>query len=418
MDKMKKWNSLKWRMLLYMPIPLILAVVGTYIIGLGSNDLQELYSQHFFRDFDKDAFETAAKEVFESYVIEYDSQNPNIEKGIRYKDKDGEEHFIPFENDAIPMGTMEKIGYYIVSDAQMILIPLWIFLCIAAGGYIFYKIEIEKGILALLEASKKIAANELEFEMPKLKENELGMVGDSFESMRKSLLNTSLQNVRIIEETRRLNAAFSHDIRTPITVMKGYVELLEKYIPEGKVSKEKETEILGLMETQVSRLENYAISMNSIQKLEDLTPNMNLEDFSQMVLELENICAFIDSRVVFVCSGETKNQIVIDKELFYEAIENLVSNASRYARNKIAVEIKCDDKMLYVTVWDDGNGFSDKVIKLFGKPFLREDKEVDKNHFGLGIYISKLICEKCGGTLVIENREGAYAEASFKTSEE
>ena len=415
MDKIKKRNSLKWRMLIYIPIPFILAVLGTYAIGYGSNDLQDLYRKKFFKNNAQEQADITEKYAYE---IEYDRNHADIAKYIVYTDEQGEEHIIPFEENVIPKGRLEKIGYYIVSNAQIILIPLWVIMCIAIGSFVFYKKEIEDGLNVLLNASEKIANHELDFTVPGTKKNEIGLVCDSFESMRKSLYETSLQNIKILEESRRLNAAFSHDIRTPVTVMKGYVELLERYIPEGKVSKEKECEILGMMNAQVTRLENYAVSMSSIRKLEDLSPNLSSEDYERFVSELENSCMLIDERVIFKLHGEIRESITVDKELVFEVVENIVSNAARYAREKIEVHLTCDNDVLDITVWDDGEGFSDKILNQFGKPFLREDKDEDKNHFGLGIYMSKLLCEKCGGSLLIDTRDGAFVQATFKISQE
>lgn len=411
MDQIKKRNSLKWRVLIYIPISFILAAFGSYLIGFGSNNLQTLYRKYCFTNNYQELSDITNNYP---YKIEYSRYDANTAEYIIYKDENDNEHIVRIGEDLVPKGTLEEIGYMIVSDAQFILIPLWVIVCITISSFVFYKRELESGLNVLLRASEKIANNELEFEMPKTKRNEIGLVCDSFETMRKSLYDTSRQNVKILEESRRLNAAFSHDIRTPITVMKGYVELLEKYIPEGKVSKEKESEILEMMGAQVTRLENYAVSMSSIQKLEDLVPNLATENYEQFVAELENSCRLLDERVRFNTQGEMGECITIDKELIFEAVENIVANATRYAKETIEVKLVCDRELLTVTVLDDGEGFSDKILNLFGKPFLREDKHVEQNHFGLGIYISKLLCEKCGGTLRIANRNGAFVQATFK----
>ena len=378
MEKVKKRNSLKWKILFYMPIPFFLAVIGAYAIGFGSNDLQTAYLNKYY-----------------------------VEQG-----QDVGEDSRP----VIPKGELEELGYLVVSDAQIILIPLWIMLCIAIGGVTFYKREVEKGIDVLVHSSEKIAGNELDFEIPKVQNNEIGFVCDSFDKMRKSLLETSAQNIRMMEEARRVNAAFSHDIRTPITVMKGYVELLEKYIPEEKISKEKELEILEMMHNQVERLENYALSMSSIQKLEDLEPDYKNENVKQLLEEIQVSCRVLDSRIEVYTHNDGKEEILVDKELVFEAVENIVSNATRYAKDKIQINIVVDTEYLEVEVQDDGEGFSDKILKKAGNPFLREDKKEDKHHFGLGIYISKLLCEKCGGSLILRNKNGACVKILFKIS--
>lgn len=411
MEKIKKIHSLKWRILLYIPIPFALAVFGSYAIGYGSNALQTLYQRAFFTTNDE-----IIQEITEQYT--YEVHQDVGENGIYllYTDENGALNLVRGDPFSVPKGKLEELGYVIVSDAQIVLIPLWVFGCMAIGSFLFYKREMEGGLTVLVQSSEKIAENELDFEMPATRANEIGQVCKSFDKMRSSLLKTSKENVRMMEEARRLNAAFSHDIRTPITVMKGYVELMEKYVPEGNLSQEKQLEILEMMHSQVERMEHYAQSMSSIQKLEDLTPNIQNEDTARLIGKIEAICQLIDARVKVLVhpNPEASEGILLDKELVFEVVENLVSNAARYAKEKIQVEIECDRELLQIAVWDDGEGFSEKILHEFGRPFLREDKAEDKNHFGLGIYISKLLCEKCGGNLTIENREGAYVKASFQ----
>lgn len=277
----------------------------------------------------------------------------------------------------------------------------------------------EHNLEILMKYADNIAQNELEFEIENAKENELGLVCNALEKMRKSLLSTSKENIKIIEEERRLNAAFSHDIRTPITVMKGYIDLLEKYIPEERINKDKQLEILKSMHNQADRLENYALSMSSIQRLEDIVPNCKPENTIQLFKEIKHVCRLIDDRVRFETSYfESKSfEIWVDRELLFEVVENLLSNASRYADKIIKVNMICDDNALSISVEDDGEGFSEKILTNFGRPYLREDNEANMNHFGLGIYISKLLCQKCGGDLLIENKKGAFVKASFSICE-
>ena len=94
----------------------------------------------------------------------------------------------------------------------------------------------------------------------------------------------------------------------------------------------------------------------------------------------------------------------IDSELFMQVYETLVSNAVRYAESRIDVSAGTDGNMLYVTVQDDGKGFSQKALENASKPFFRGEQNPDL-HFGLGLYICRILCKKQGGSLRIENAE-------------
>ncbi|MDE6595207.1 MAG: sensor histidine kinase, partial [Oscillospiraceae bacterium] len=88
-----------------------------------------------------------------------------------------------------------------------------------------------------------------------------------------------------------------------------------------------------------------------------------------------------------------------------QVYENLVSNAARYAREKICVSFTVEEKGFFIEVCDDGEGFSAEGLKKAAEPFFRDENNKDggKNHFGLGLYICRVLCEKHGGKLILGN---------------
>ncbi|MEI3613527.1 HAMP domain-containing protein [Pseudogracilibacillus sp. SO30301A] len=150
---------------------------------------------------------------------------------------------------------------------------LFSILSIIAASYIFYNIKLKKPLALLKTGAKKISDNNLDFTIDLKSKDEMGDLCSSFETMRKELLNNNVKMWRLMEERKRLNAAFAHDLRTPITVLKGYTDVLESYVPMGKISQEKMISTISLMSDNVVRLEKYVDSMNSIQKLEDTDIN-------------------------------------------------------------------------------------------------------------------------------------------------
>lgn len=97
-----------------------------------------------------------------------------------------------------------------------------------------------------------------------------------------------------------------------------------------------------------------------------------------------------------------------------EVYDNILANAERYADTQITADISVTQDFLKIEIYDDGCGFSDKALKFAKEPFYRDDKEQNSSHFGLGLYICKIICEKCGGNLNISNTEnGGKVSAKF-----
>ncbi len=358
-------KSIKWSFILYIPVSAIIAYAGAYAIGIFSNYLQAYYLS---------------------------------QRGI-------------------------SIEYWLVTYGQAILVPLWALFIFMMTGVIFYKRKLEKPLKLLMEASEKIANSSLDFQITYQKENELGSLCRSFEKMRNALYQNNQEMWRMLEERKNLNAAFSHDMRTPITVLKGYRDLLAKYIPGGEVSEEKIMEILKLMGGQIDRLENYTQKMSALQKLEDIVPEQKETDYEKFAGKCREIGDILADGLQTVYVTDSKHNaapvnIRIDEELVLEVYENLLSNAVRYAESKLEIGISISGDMLEISVEDDGKGFTAEALQKAAKPFYRGEKGVENQeerfHFGVGLYICKIICEKCHGELRIENgSRGGKVTAGF-----
>lgn len=114
--------------------------------------------------------------------------------------------------------------YDFLSFLQFLLIPTWILFSVYLTGRLFYSRELKTPIHLLLNASKRIADNQLEFKLEYDKPNEFGILCRAFDEMRSALYDSNRQLWRSLEERKRLNAAFSHDLRTPLTVLRGYAD--------------------------------------------------------------------------------------------------------------------------------------------------------------------------------------------------
>ena len=381
-------------MMLYLPFCLIAAFMGALFIGFGTNSLQEWYINRH------------------SNI----KLSPNIAYEIRMlQGNQAEVEYIPRADEDISISNLKYfIVYWIISYAQVILMPAWAIFCIAMAGITFYNRELKKPIDILLDASRQIADNQLDFKVEYNKQNELGMLCTAFDDMRSALYDNNLEMWRSLEERKRLNSAFSHDLRTPLTVLRGYTDFLGKYIPDGKITEEKLLSVISMMNGQISRLEHYTQKMNAVQKLEDIVPNecdiLEEELFAALSETGRMICGD-DFRMNGIPAHKT---IAVDTGLVMQVYENLISNAVRYAEKSVVVNCSIFEDILTISVLDDGKGFTEEALKNAAQPFFRDEKEPDKTHFGLGLYICRILCEKCGGSLTVENHEnGGKVTAQF-----
>lgn len=307
-----------------------------------------------------------------------------------------------------------SLAYWIISYSQVLIIPVWVAFCTVLTGSKFYYRELKKPIDVLLDASRKIADNQLDFQMEYHKQNELGMLCTAFDDMRSALYENNRETWRSLEERKRLNSAFSHDLRTPLTVLRGYADFLEKYIPDGKITQEKLLSVISMMNGQISRLEHYTQKMNSVQKLEDIVPDVRCISGRDLFANLHETGQIICGDKFRLYGTPDCGNLFVDVELVMQVYENLISNGLRYAKESVEVYCDVSEKFLALSVLDDGKGFSEAALKNATQPFFRDEKEPDKTHFGLGLYICRILCEKCGGTLTIQNHEtGGKVTAMF-----
>ena len=123
--------------------------------------------------------------------------------------------------------------------------------------------------------------------------------------MRASLEENNRALWDAVEERKRLNAAFSHDLRTPLTVLQGYSDLLLDALPSGDLSPEKTVSTVLTMKRSLVRLQRYVESMNSLQRLEDLHPHRTEAGFSNLCGQLAETGAILrgEGRFQFSAQG-------------------------------------------------------------------------------------------------------------------
>lgn len=185
-------------------------------------------------------------------------------------------------------------------------------------------------------------------------------------------------------------------------------------MPEGKLSQEKLDSTLELIQKNLIRLENFVSMMSSMQKLDDMEPKPELittdELFSCLKENTKMICW--DKKICF-SSEKDSPALLADKMLIEQIVANLVSNASRYAENSIYIKCSYLKGKLVITVRDDGVGFSAEALKHAFDPYYTQEDKRESDHFGIGLNVCKLICEKIGGSITCENKDGALITFSL-----
>ncbi len=300
-------------------------------------------------------------------------------------------------------------------------------ICVVAGiagvCLLFYRDKLKRPLQVLEKSAAKIAANDLDFVCEYEAGDEMGKLCAGFEKMRRSLGENHQKMWDMMEEQRRLNHAFAHDLRTPLTVLHGYIDFLEKYYPDGRVSEEKLMETLAMMDRQVLRLRRFGDTMKSVSSLEDRKVAKKRITGAEAFQAVKAMTGALDGtggiRIWTEGRMSPEGELFLDEELFWEVAENLLSNGMRYAKEWVQLILAEEGGFLELYVKDDGPGFSEEGLRMAAKPYYRDKEETGKEHFGIGLYICRVLCEKHGGFLNLHNSVdgGAILTAAFQAGD-
>lgn len=296
--------------------------------------------------------------------------------------------------------------YSIFSFLQYIVPILLVVSSLVFADIMFYRLKLREPIMILRSSAERIREQDLDFEIKDYSADQMGQLCAAFELMRQTLLENNKKLWRQAEERKRLNAAFSHDLRNPVTVLKGSVKMAKQCAIRGA---EKEVQLLDNLtriETYTNRLERYVETMSNAGRLEQIQIEKSPAEPQTLSCELENTIRLMTAesgKQLSFTGTEKIRDVRVDKNVLFQVAENLVSNAIRFANRKISVVLSFTDDMLMLTVTDDGRGFPAALLKNGIQPFQKGNEDVE--HFGMGLYICDLLCRKHGGYMEIKNDE-------------
>ena len=358
---------------------------------------------------------------------------------------------------------VSNVGYFVSQDGGAYVSGAGMALRIAAGlspflyfGVFaialfrrFYRTRLEAPLDALRMATDRVARQDLDFEMPQVAGRELGGLARAFERMRASLVRSQRELWRTAEERRRLNAAFAHDLRTPVTVLKGTVEMAQMRAEHGEAPN---PDALRTIAGQVGRLESYATAMSGIARLEDRKVVRAEVDAPELARDLAGQArAYVSARAPELAVDTDAARLpegmrlLVDRSLVEEVLDNLLSNACGHAGERIEVSLALEDapaapgadpagdaaapapdgcrqdgsgmgegsrRLLALRVSDDGPGFTPEALRRGCEPFFGEAKSAE--HFGLGLNIVQTLARLHGGAVELANADGRGAVVTVR----
>lgn len=304
----------------------------------------------------------------------------------------------------------------VLAVLQFCLPILFFIVALILTASLFYRWKLKEPLAILMDGANRMMENDLDFTIPSVSGDELGQLCVAFETMRQSLLNSNRELWRQTEERKRLNAAFSHDLRNPITVLKGSAKMAKQRADSGNTPQLMDN--LERMEAYTGRIERYVETMSKVQRLEQVQPEKVTFDTAALSADLEKALGFSAAdhgKQLYFHGLSAGGTVTLDKGMLFQVAENLTTNALRFAKENVSVELSIEGENLKLEIADDGDGFPAELLKSGIQPFRKGTEEAE--HLGMGLYICNLLCRKHGGTLKIANTDiGAVASAILKIS--
>lgn len=364
-----------------------------------------------------------------SQLLEFDSMKGELEGGIYL---DGEnQHLIKQMDFTYPDGSEGNL--YIVSNVddlvpevksmlrEMLMLAIIILMITGVALTFWVYRSILSPLNKLQEATKKIRDGNLEFTLDVDADDEIGQLCQDFEEMRIRLKENAEEKIQYDKESKELISNISHDLKTPITAIKGYVEgildgvasspqKLDKYI---RTIYNKANDMDRLIDelTFYSKIDTNKIpytfsKINVARYFKDCVEEVGL-DMEARGIEL-GYFNYVDEDVM----------VIADAEQMRRVINNIISNSVKYLDKKkgiINIRIKDVGDFIQVEIEDNGKGIAAKDLPNIFDRFYRTDSSRNSSQGGSGIGLSivRKIIEDHGGRIWATSKEGIGTEIHF-----
>ncbi|MCI8400856.1 MAG: HAMP domain-containing histidine kinase [Lachnospiraceae bacterium] len=300
----------------------------------------------------------------------------------------------------------------IFSEMGLMLVLLLVMAALVLSMWIYRAII--RPLSKLQQATREIKKGNLDFELDITEQDEIGQLCLDFEEMRQRLKDTAEEKLQYDMENKELISNISHDLKTPITAIKGYCEGIMDGVASSPERMDKYIRTIynkaNDMDRLIDELTFYSkIDTNKIPyvftKLDISTYFADCVEELTMELEAKNITLNFYNYV------EPDTVIIADTEQLKRVVNNIVSNSVKYLdkrRGLLIIRLKDVGDFVQVEIEDNGRGISQKDLPNVFDRFFRADSSRNsaQGGSGIGLSIVKKIIEDHGGKIWATSKEG------------
>ena len=323
-------------------------------------------------------------------------------------ESDGTVYDISITDSADSQGRVHVMAKDLFISAFVILISV----ALVVGLWVYRSIAVP--LVKLKKATQNIKEGNLDFVLDVEGKDEFSELCQDFEEMRRRLKESTEEKNLIEKENRELISNISHDLKTPITAVKGYVEGIMDGVADTPEKMDRYVRTIYNKTNEMDHLINELTFYSKIDtnRIPYTFSKLNVEDYfadcaEEVGLELETR----GIELVYANYVEKDVMVIADGEQIRRVIHNIISNAIKYMdepKGIIQIRIKDVGDFIQIEIEDNGKGIGPKDLPYIFDRFYRTDvsRNSSKGGSGIGLSIVKKILEDHGGKVWATSRLG------------
>ena len=338
----------------------------------------------------------------------YGFSQSQAQKAQAVTESDGTVYDISITDSADSQGRVHVMAKDLFISAFVILISV----ALVVGLWVYRSIAVP--LVKLKKATQNIKEGNLDFVLDVEGKDEFSELCQDFEEMRRRLKESTEEKSLIEKENRELISNISHDLKTPITAVKGYVEGIMDGVADTPEKMDRYVRTIYNKTNEMDHLINELTFYSKIDtnRIPYTFSKLNVEDYfedcsEEVGLELETR----GIELVYANYVEKDVMVIADGEQIRRVIHNIISNAIKYMdkpKGIIQIRIKDVGDFIQIEIEDNGKGIGPKDLPYIFDRFYRTDvsRNSSKGGSGIGLSIVKKILEDQGGKVWATSRLG------------
>ena len=309
-------------------------------------------------------------------------------------------------------GSSQTSIQIMTKDLFFTALVILIFTSVSIGLWIYRSVATP--LVKLRKATQNIKEGNLDFVLEVDGTDEFAELCRDFEEMRRRLKESAEEKVLLDKENKELISNISHDLKTPITAVKGYVEGIMDGVADTPEKMDRYVRTIYNKTNEMDHLINELTFYSKIDtnRIPYTFSKLNVDDYfsdcaEEVGLELETrgiqlyYANYVEKDVLVIADGEQIRRV----------IHNIISNAIKYMdkpKGVIQIRVKDVGDFIQVEIEDNGKGIASKDLTYIFDRFYRTDvsRNSSKGGSGIGLSIVRKILEDHGGKVWATSREG------------